>query len=88
MSGGFYLMHRGWLDNPVFRVPGDRYDRRSAWAWLIESAAWADTAINVHGTNVPVARGQVVVSLRRMAAAWAWSEPAVRRFLAQLENRA
>ena len=40
MTGGYYRMARGWLGHPVLQ--GEPYDRRSAWAWLIEEAKWQE----------------------------------------------
>lgn len=76
MTAGFYLMHRGWMRNPVF---GDReFCQRAAWAWLIEEAAYGDRG--------GLKRGQLRHSTRFMAAAWGWNEVAVRRFLAKLSD--
>lgn len=53
---GFYLMYRGWQDQPLFR--NDAFDRRSAFVWLIENANFADKDINVNGKTITVKEGR------------------------------
>ncbi len=68
----FYLMHRGWMDGELFA--GQRrepFDRRSAWVWLIEHAAFDGDG-----------RGQLSHSIRYLAKAWGWSSTKVFRFIA------
>lgn len=84
MSRGYYRMARGWLDHPG--LCGGPFDKRSAWAWLIERAAWKSGAQEVHRYQVPVGRGELVVSERFLAEAWGWkSRGKVRRFLENLK---
>ena len=79
---GFYLMHRGWQDHPVFR--GEAFSRRDAFVWLIEEAAYSARRVAAPKGEVRLARGQLCASLRFMAKAWKWDEPKVRRFIASL----
>lgn len=83
MSAGFYLMHRGWMDNDVLSVGEEPFDRRSAWAWMIERAAWRDTEGD---DGVALQRGELIGHGRKLARAWRWEEPRVRRFLASLQR--
>lgn len=80
----FYLMHRGWQENPIFS--GESFSRRDAWVWLIEHAAFRETRIGVQGKTVAIERGQVCASLRQLAREWGWSEPRVRRFLLRAQS--
>jgi len=81
---GFYLMHRGWQENPLFgREP---FSRRDAWVWMIEQAAYAERAVNIAGKTVAIHRGQFSSSLRFMARAWGWDEARVRRFLSRAQK--
>jgi hypothetical protein len=81
---GFYKMHRGWMNHPVFgREP---FTRAQAWMWLIEHAAWKDTTQPVGRHHVRVQRGQIVVAVRYLAEAWMWSKSSVDRFLTRLET--
>jgi hypothetical protein len=70
----YYLMHRGWMDNPVFKEP---YTRAQAWIWLIENAAFSVT--KHRGRTVE--RGQLYTSLGILANAWKWQRPAIQRCL-------
>lgn len=79
---GFYLMHRGWQDNPVFR--NEEYSRRDAFVWLIEQAAYKAVRVHAGGGVINLARGQLSHSLRFMAKAWKWDEAKVRRFIASM----
>lgn len=79
---GFYLMHRGWQENPVFR--NEEYSKRDAFVWLIEEAAYRPTRIHAATGSLDLKRGQLSHSLRFMAKAWRWDEAKVRRFLASL----
>jgi len=76
---GWYRMHRGWMDHPVFR--GDEFSRRDAFQWLIQEACFKPTDVRVASTIITLQRGQLAHSLRYLAKAWGWSEPRVRRFL-------
>lgn len=81
---GFYLMHRGWQDNPVFR--NEEYSRRDAFVWLIEQAAYKATRVHAGGGTINLTRGQLSHSLRFMAKAWKWDEARVRRFIASMQK--
>jgi hypothetical protein len=76
---GWYRMHRGWMDHPVFG--GEEFSRRDAFQWLIQEAAFKPTRVHVPGGSLELQRGQLGYSLRYLARAWKWSEPRVRRFL-------
>ena len=64
-------MQRGWMDHKLFRR--EPYNRRNAWEWLIEHAAFAE-----HGD---LQRGQLRYSISYLANAWGWDRDQVRRFL-------
>lgn len=81
---GFYLMHRGWQDNPVFN--DEPFSRRDAWVWLIEAAKFKPTRVGVGGKTIVLERGQLTSSLRFMAKAWKWDEARVRRFIVRLQT--
>jgi DNA-binding transcriptional regulator YhcF (GntR family) len=82
---GFYLMHRGWMENDVFeRVP---FTEREAWEWMISAAAWDDVTLNILGRPTDLKRGQFSHSVRFMAEKFQWSKSAVDRFLDKLRKR-
>ena len=84
MTGGYYQMHRGWLDHHTLQ--GEPFDRRSAWCWLVEEAQWQGRRCQIGGQFVELKRGQLSHSTRFMARAWGWSEARVRRFAAVLDG--
>ncbi len=81
----FYLMYRGWMDNPVFKDAP--YSEREAWVWLVENAAFKETRTEIKGNDVTLSRGQLSYGLRYLEKAWKWDLSKVRRFLKRLEKR-
>ena len=81
---GFYLMHRGWMDNPALGGAREPFCRRAAWAWLIENAVYQEARVGIGRKTVTLRRGQLSYSLRFLAGAWGWDDPKVRRFIARL----
>lgn len=80
----WYLMERGWMDHRLLQEK--EYDKRSAWCWLIENAAWEDHATAWQGKTIAVKRGQVPISMRKLCDAWGWSLGRVQRFLNVLKT--
>ncbi len=80
---GFFVMHRGWRDNPIFR---GEFSRADAWTWLIEKACWKPTKFDVKGKTITLDRGQLCVSRDLLATTWGWSPSAVERFLTRLQT--
>lgn len=80
---GFFVMHRGWRDSPVFR---GEFSRGDAWVWLIENACWKPTKFDVKGKTITLERGQLCASRDYLAKVWGWSSSAVERFLARLQT--
>jgi hypothetical protein len=81
---GFYQMHRGWMDNPLFK--GESFTKAQAWEWLIANAAWKDRTITVNNKSILVKRGQLFKSIRMLATDWDWPPTKVVRFLKSLET--
>lgn len=78
---GYYLMHRGWMENDLFRWQRtEPFDTRSAWVWLIEHAQYEPATALIAGKPVELQRGQLSYSYRYLARAWGWSEARVRRY--------
>ena len=84
MGSGYYRMHRGWMDHPVFA--DEPYTEREAWLWLIEHAVWKDTRTRVGSAVMDLKRGQLGATTRYLAAKWRWTEARVRRFLKRLRE--
>jgi len=84
---GYYLMHRGWLDNSAFPSPRrEPYCPRSAWAWLIEHAQYEATKARIAGKLVELQRGQLSYSYRYLGEAWGWQHDRCRRLVAVLSQ--
>ncbi len=82
-SDGFFVMHRGWRDNPIFK---GEFSRGDAWIWLIENACWKPTKARIKGDNVELQRGELTFSVRFLAEKWGWSKSRVDRFLDDLRS--
>ena len=76
---GYFLMHRGWQENPIF--DREEYSRRDAWAWLIENAAWKPSRTRIKGDMIDLDRGELCFAQRFLAEKWGWSKSRVDRFL-------
>lgn len=81
---GFYLMHRGWMNNPVFS--DEKFTERMAWLWMIEKASFEPHKIRYYNEMIEVVRGQIPTSYRKLKEAWKWSNDRVRGFLKILED--
>ena len=87
MAGkGYVRIHRKMWDNPLF-CPGERFDRRSAWLWILTHAKHAPGSFMMKdGLLIHLNRGQMFVSFTRLATTWGWDRKTVRRFLGTLET--
>jgi hypothetical protein len=83
-TAGWYRMHRGWMDHAVFR--GEPFERRAAFMWLIEHAAFTPSRVSAPGGQIEIERGQLSCSIRYLAKAWSWDEKRVRRFLTSVQE--
>lgn len=81
MSDGFFLVHRGWHDNRLFR---GEFSRGDAWLWLIEQAAWKPARVRIKGETIELRRGELSFAQRFLAEKWGWSKSRVDRFLSEL----
>jgi hypothetical protein len=74
----------GFLNHP--ELSGGPYDRRSAWVWLIQNAAWKGHSYRTRGGMIELKRGQVLVARDHLARAWKWSPGKVRLFLTHMTS--
>lgn len=81
---GWYSMHRGWMDHPVFK--NAPFSEREAWEWLISEAAYKEKIIEVAGSPLHLKRGQLCYSIRFMANNWGWDDSRVHRLLAKFKK--
>ena len=82
---GYFMVHRKIWENPIFSS-GERYDRRSAWLYIISHANYAAGAFLVKGRMCHVERGQLMTSIRYLANIWRWDKATVSRFLSDIET--
>lgn len=82
---GFYLLHRGWMDDPDLqdRSP-EPFTKREAWIWMVENAAFKQTRARAGLVLIDLERGQLTTSLRLLGKEWRWDHLKVRRFLDKL----
>lgn len=82
---GYVMIHRKIWDNPMF-APGERFDRRSAWLWILTHAQHKAGSFMKDGLLIHVKRGQMFVSETHLASTWRWDRKTVTRFLGTLET--
>lgn len=83
---GWYAMHRGWQDHPIFG--NEPFTKREAWEWLISNAIFShDGKLHyLSGSQVLIMRGQLTYSHSFMAEAWGWDDSKVGRFLKRFQR--
>ena len=83
----FYLMHRGWMDAPIFK--DEPFTGREAFMWMVENAVWEQEGRKKRLINsyeiVTIKRGQLCYSLRFLAKKWQWSLGKVQRYTTRLK---
>mgnify|MGYP000050198059 FL=1 len=89
----FKMVKRGYVKVPrsVFEseewAKKRRFSRFEAMMSLYEQAAYTDGRLmHVRGVDVLLRRGQMVVSIRSLAALWGWSKSSVDRFLKKMRD--
>lgn len=86
-TSGFIVVPRALRDHPaILRRAKEKESRFGAFCWLIAEAAWQETTRRVGRRFVVLQRGQLGHAVSFMATAWKWSQPAVRRFIAELAS--
>lgn len=83
MKDGFIKLHRQITDHWLWNN-GEPFDKRSAWIDLILMANWKTATRSFGGQIVQQKRGEVLISIGKLAKRWMWSENKVRRFLDDL----
>jgi hypothetical protein len=78
---GWVCLHRRIMDNPLFR---DNPDARHLFTDLLVLAAWADTEQDWRGKPITIARGQVMISTRRLAKLVGISHQSARTIIAHM----
>ena len=86
MGSGYFKIDRAIFESWIWKDCKEPYDRRSAWLYLIGMANFRKTKKIYKGQLQIVERGQLITSMKTLAAEWRWSINKVRRFLAILER--
>lgn len=82
---GWYAVKRGTISHELF-APKGKWSKFEAWSWIVESAAYKETVIDIGGKPYAVPRGALCFSRRFLSTKFGWSEKALATFLRQLEN--
>lgn len=85
MADGYIKLHRKIWDNGFLNAE-ERFDRMSAWIWILTHANYKDGSFMKNGVLIHVQRGQLFSSFVHLAAVWNWDRKTVRRFLGTLET--
>ena len=82
---GYIKLHRKVWENPIFSS-GERFDRRSAWIYMLTHANYRDGSFMKNGRIYHLQRGQLFTSIRYLAQIWGWDRKTVMRFLRDTET--
>lgn len=82
---GYIKLYRKIWNNPFF-CSDERFDRRSAWIYLLTHANYEDGSFMAGGRMRHVQRGQLFTSIRYLAKIWRWDKTTVARFLSDTET--
>lgn len=87
-GSGYFSVDRGIWDHHLFKDEPEPFSKREAWLWLISHAEWRPTRQRIKGKTFELKRGQMLVSFRKLATLWRWSEGRVRRYFDALKFEA
>jgi hypothetical protein len=83
--GWVTLSRKFFEEDPDWNKPRE-YSLAEAWIDTIQMAAYADHQKRVGTRTVPLARGELLLSIRFLAARWQWSSGRVSRWLSMCTN--
>ena len=75
----FISVPRAIFDDDAF--PEEPFSRREAFLDLVQRATYKQITIPVKGGVATVGRGELIVSIRKLAARWGWSKSKVEKVL-------
>lgn len=87
MSGkrGWIKLYRQIWDNPIWQME-TKFDERSAWIDLLLMANHENRTIVCGRSVIPINRGQLFTSARKLGARWGWPLGTVKRYLDMLSD--
>src|ERR1044071_3587416 len=89
MEGGWIKLHRKFRANwlwPSNQIPPKQYSKAEAFLDLILTANHKPGKVEIGGRLVPVARGQLLTSQKKLAAKWGWNRETASLFLRRLKR--
>ena len=75
----FISVPRAIFDDDAF--PEEPFSRREAFLDLVQRATYKQITIPVKGGVATIERGELIVSIRKLAARWGWSKSKVEKVL-------
>lgn len=81
-QGGYVLIYRQLLQNPIFRTDAEAL----AFAWLVMKAAWKDNRVRYKDRMIDLQRGQVAISSRDLAVRLERNKDWANRFFKRLSE--
>ena len=84
MAKGWVVIYRSIMDNPLWE--DKPFSRGQAWIDMILLASHKDTEFYFDGDMLPVEKGQIITSKRKLGDRWGWSNTKVNKFLNELEK--
>lgn len=85
-SRGYIKLYRKFFDTPLWTEPRE-YSRAEAWLDLLQAAEIEQRVIILDGRAVPLRRGELLTSKRRLEKRWGWSIGKVTRFMQLLQEQ-
>lgn len=82
---GYIFLYRKIWNNSFF-CSDERFDRRSAWLYLLTHANYKEGSFVAGGRIRHVQRGQLFTSIRYLAKVWGWDKDTVTKFLSDAET--
>lgn len=78
---GYVRIYRTLWDHPLFQDGVEA----GAFAWMVCAAAWRATNVRYKNRMIDLKRGQLAVSVRDLAARFAWSPAKAERYIGRLK---
>lgn len=84
MAEGWVKLHRKLMDNDLWKEKP--FSRGQAWVDLIMLASHKDKEFLFDSAYLPIQKGEIITSKRKLGTRWGWSNSKVDKFLDELEK--
>lgn len=84
MAEGWVKLHRKLMDNDLWKEKP--FSRGQAWVDLIMLASHKDKEFLFDSVYLPIYKGEIITSKRKLGTRWGWSNSKVDKFLFELEK--